>query len=168
MGPTLSPQRKGRLHQYNTLPPQRKGRLPQYNRSTLNELQDKFDELEFVGVIAKPEQVNVRVEYLNPSFFVRKPHGGSRLVTSFGTVARYSKPQPSLMPCVDSGRQIAMWNYIIVTDLVKAFYQIPLAHDPMKYCSVATPFKGVRVYTRSAIGMPGSGTHLEELMSRVL
>ena len=38
----------------------------------------------------------------------------------------------------------------------------------MKYCGVATPFKGICVYTRSAMGMPGSETCLEELMSRVL
>ena len=56
-----------------TLPPQRKDRLPQYNRNTLEELQDKFDELEAVGVFAKPEQVNVHVEYLNTSFLVKSP-----------------------------------------------------------------------------------------------
>ena len=38
----------------------------------------------------------------------------------------------------------------------------------MKYCGVATPFKGVRVYTRSAMGMPGSEIALEEVMCRVL
>ena len=38
----------------------------------------------------------------------------------------------------------------------------------MKYCGVATPFKGVRVYTHCAMGMPGSETALEELMCRVL
>ena len=38
----------------------------------------------------------------------------------------------------------------------------------MKYCGVASPFQGVRVYARSAMGMPGSETALEELMSRVL
>ena len=38
----------------------------------------------------------------------------------------------------------------------------------MKYCRVATPFKGVRVYVRSAMGMPGSETALEEVMCRVL
>ena len=38
----------------------------------------------------------------------------------------------------------------------------------MKYCGVATPSRGVRVYARSAMGMPGSETALEELMSRVL
>ena len=152
-----------------TLPPQRKGRLPQYNRNTLEELQDKFDELEAAGVFAKPEQVNVHVEYLNTSFLVKKPNGGSRLVTSFGEVAQYSKPQPSLMPNVDGVlREIGKWKYIIITDLLKSFYQIPLAHSSMKYCGVATPFKGIRVYTRSAMGMPGSETCLEELMSRVL
>lgn len=38
----------------------------------------------------------------------------------------------------------------------------------MKYCGVATPFKGVRVYTRSAMGMPSSETTLEEVMCHVL
>ena len=37
----------------------------------------------------------------------------------------------------------------------------------MKYCGVATLFKGVRVYVRSAMGMPGSETALEEVMCRV-
>ena len=38
----------------------------------------------------------------------------------------------------------------------------------MKYCGVVTPFRGVRVYTRSAMGMPGSETALEELMCRII
>ena len=38
----------------------------------------------------------------------------------------------------------------------------------MKYCSVVTPYKGVRVYTRCAMGLPGSESALEELMCRVL
>ena len=152
-----------------TLPPQRKGMLPQYNRNTLEELQDKFDELEAAGVFARPEQVNVHVEYLNTSFLVKKPNGSSRLVTSFGEVAQYSKPQPSLMPSVYGVlHEIGKWRYMVITDLLKSFYQIPLANSSMKYCGVATPFKGIRVYTRSTMGMPGSETCHEELMSRVL
>ncbi|EDO33090.1 predicted protein [Nematostella vectensis] len=46
--------------------------------------------------------------------------------------------------------------------------KIPLSRDSLKYCGVATPFRGVRVYTRCAMGMPGSETALEELMCRVL
>ena len=38
----------------------------------------------------------------------------------------------------------------------------------MKFCGVATLFKGVRVYVRSAMGMPGSETAFEEVMCRVL
>ena len=150
-------------------PPQRKGRLPQYARDKLIELQEKFDHLEQLGVFRRPEDVDINVEYLNPSFLVMKPNGGSRLVTAFADVGRYSKPQPSLLPDVDSTlRLIAQWSHIIVTDLTSAFYQIPLAKESMKYCGVATPFKGVRVYVRSAMGMPGSETALEEVMCRVL
>ncbi len=63
---------------------------------------------------------------------------------------------------------IAQWKHRIVTDLTSAFYQIPLAKDSIKYCGVATPFRGIRVYTRCAMGMPGSETALEELMCHVL
>lgn len=91
------------------------------------------------------------------------------MVTAFADVGRYSKPQPSLMPDVDSTlRNIAQWKYIIQSDLTSAFYQIPISKSSMKYCGVATPFRGVRIYTRCAMGMPGSETALEELMCRVL
>ena len=106
---------------------------------------------------------------MNPSFLVKKSSGGFRLVTAFADVGRYSKPQPSLMPDVDSTlRNIAQWKYLISSDLTSAFYQIPLSRSSMKYCGVATPFRGTRVYTRCAMGMPGSETALEELMCRVL
>jgi len=151
------------------MPPQRKGRLPLYNKDKLDILQSKFDELEELGVLKKPEDVKINVEYISPSFLVNKPRGGHRLVTDFGDVARYSKPQPSLMPDINSTlRSIARWKHIITTDLTKAFFQIPLDHASMKFCGVSTPFKGTRVYVRSAMGMPGSETCLEEVLCRVL
>ncbi|KAK3105126.1 hypothetical protein FSP39_017698 [Pinctada imbricata] len=160
---------KGKVNMGPVLPPQRKGRIPQYSRNQLEELQRKFNELEEHGIFRKPEDVDVTVEYLNPSFLVKKGNGTYRLVTAFTEVGRYSKPQPSLMPDVDSTlRKIGQWKFIVVTDLTKSFYQIPLSHDSMKYCGVVTPFKGIRVYTRCAMGMPGSETALEELTCRVL
>ncbi len=150
------------------LPPQRKGRMPMYNKDKLNLLQSKFDELEELGVFMKPENVNVTVEYLNPSMLIKKPRGGHRLVTDFGEIARYAKPQPSLLPDMNSVlRWLAQWKFIICTDLQKAYYQIPLDPSSMKYCGVCTPFKGTRVYTTAAMGMPGSETALEEVVSRV-
>lgn len=159
---------QARVHMGPVQPPQRKGRVPQYSRGQLQELQTQFDVLEEMGVFRKPEDVDIDVEYVNPSFLVKKSDGGFRLVTAFADVGRYSKPQPSLMPDVNSTlRLIAQWKYIIATDLTKAFYQIPLSRDSWKYCGVVTPFKGVRVYVRSAMGMPGSETALEELTCRV-
>ena len=62
----------------------------------------------------------------------------------------------------------SQWKFIIVSDLTSAFYQIPLSKSSMRYCGIVTPYHGVRVYTRTAMGMPGSETALEELMCRVL
>ena len=86
----------------SVLPPQRKGKLPQYARNRLEELQQQFDDLEALGVFARPEDLGVTAEYINPSFLVKKPNGGSRLVTAFTEVSKYAKTQPSLMPNVDS------------------------------------------------------------------
>ena len=57
-------------------PQQRKGRVLQYLRDKLTELQQKFDELETHGVFKRPEDIGVVVEYLNPSFLVKKSKGG--------------------------------------------------------------------------------------------
>ena len=61
-----------------------------------------MDDLESRGVLVKPEEVGVSVEYLNPSFLVKKQSGGFHLVTAFAEVGQYSKLQPSLMPDVNS------------------------------------------------------------------
>ena len=38
----------------------------------------------------------------------------------------------------------------------------------VKYLGVVTPYRGIRVYTRAAMGMPGSTECLDQLMFRVL
>ena len=53
-------------------PPQRRGHLHQYNRQRLSELQSKFDELEALGVVRKPEDVGVAVEYVHPLLSCQK------------------------------------------------------------------------------------------------
>ena len=151
-----------------TLPPQRKGRMPLYNRAQQEEQQRLCDDLDGT-VFAKPEDVGVSVENLNPSFMILKPSGKKRLVTAFGEVGQYSKPQPSLMPTVDQVlRTIGQWKVIIKADLTSSYWQMKLSKDSQKYCGIATPFKGIRVYQRGAMGMPGTETALEEMMCRVL
>ena len=161
---------QGKVHMGPVEPPQRKGRVPEYSHDKLVELQNRIDELHARGVLARPEDVNIDVEYVNPCFLVKQPNKvEKRFVTAFPDVARYCKPQPSLMADTDTTiRRIASWRYIIATDFKSAFFQIPLSRDSMKYCGIASPFKGTFVYQRCAMGMPGSETALEELTCRVL
>ena len=64
-------------------------------------------------MFCKPEALGIVAEYINMSFLVPKSNGeGSRLVTSFGPVAMFTKPQPSIMPSVDNTvRLIAYRRY---------------------------------------------------------
>ena len=97
------------------------------------------------------------VEYTSPSFLVKKPDGGTRLVTAFNNIASYTKPLPTRVTSCDNVLHfLAQWRYIIKTDMIKQFYQLPMLKSSMKYLGVVTPFKGLRVYTRAAMGMPGS------------
>ena len=58
-------------------------------------------------------------------------------MTAFAEVVQYAKPQPSLMPDVDSTlSQVARWKFVITTDLTSGFYQIPLSKVSMKYCGI--------------------------------
>ncbi len=150
-------------------PPQTKAHLPSYNSAKMNLLQSKMDELESMGVLARPEDINVKVEYVSPSFLVKKTDDDFRLVTAFNTIGTYAKPLPSKSTATeDILRFLAQYRYIIKTDMTKQFFQLPMERSSLKYLGVVTPFKGLRVYTRAAMGMPGSTEHLDELMSRVL
>ncbi|XP_069110407.1 uncharacterized protein [Argopecten irradians] len=146
--------------------------LPDYTRQAFRDKLHLFDNLfdpNFRGYNGAAGKFEAHINMGPANLLKEKPNGGFRLVTAFEDVGRYSKPQPSLMPDVDSTlRTIAQWKYIIVTDLTSAFYQIPLSKASMKYCGVVTPFRGVCVYRRCAMGMPGSETALEEMMCRVL
>ena len=154
-----------------TDPPAQKARLPSYSTDKLNLLQDKMDELEQLGVLARPEDLGVKIEHVSPSFLVKKPDGTHRLVTAFNNIASYSKSIPSKPSSTDDIvllRFLAGFNFIIKTDMTKQFFQLAMKKSSLKYLGVLTPYKGMRVYTRAAMGMPGSSEHLDELMSRVL
>ena len=151
------------------LPPQRRGSVPMYNHSDLVALQLKYDELLAEGVLARPEDYGVSIEYCHPSFLVKKSSGGFRLVTAFGEFAEFARVTPTSVSNVESVLQrIGQWNVLIKADLKWAYYQILLAIESLKYAGVISPFKGAYVYTRSVMGLPGSEAALEEVLCRVL
>ena len=150
-------------------PPPQKARLPSYSTDKLQLLQQKMDELEDLGVLARPEELDIAIEHASPSFLVKKQDGGHRLVTAFTNIGTYAKPIPTKPSSTDDVlRFLAGFNFIIKTDMTKQFFQLPMKKSSLKYLGTLTPYKGMRVYTRAAMGMPGSTEHLDELMSRVL
>ena len=150
------------------LPKQHRGRIVKYNVEDTQRLQQKFDELHAAGVLARAEDIGVPVEYVHPSFLVKKSNGDYRMVTSFGEVAEYARPQPTITSNTEHVlHQIGQWRFVIKTDLKSAYYQILLHLLSCKYVGIMSPFKGTYVYLRSVMGLPGSEAALEEVLSRV-
>ena len=152
----------------STQPTPRRGRLPLYSKGNMEELQLKIDELVQKGIFARPQDLGVKLEYISPSFLVKKPSGGYRLVTDFTSLAPYIKVMPSMLPDINSTLlKIGSWKYLIKSDLTEAYFQIPLTKSSQKYCGIVSPFKGTFVYTTGCMGLPGTEVALEELTCRV-
>ena len=150
------------------LPPQRKGRIPVYDHKNKELLQSKLDDLLNAGVLSRAEDIGVPVEYVHPCFLVKKSSGGHRIVSPFGEVAEFARPQPTVTSNVEHViLQIGQWKHIIKCDLKSAYFQVPLSPESCRYVGVMTPFKGTFVYRRSVMGLPGSESALEELLSRI-
>ena len=150
-------------------PPPRKGRLPLYGQDKLQELQVAADLLEDDGVLGRPEDLNIHVKHCSASFLVSKPEPGTyRFVTAFTELAQYIRlPPTASRSCDEVLQQLSSWKFIIKCDLKSAFYQIQVSKESMPYLGTVTPFKGIRVYCRAAMGMPGCSEALAELVSRV-
>ena len=61
------------------------------------------------------------------------------------------------------GKALKKTPCICPTDFTTAYYGLPLNRSSMKYAGVVSPSKGVFVYTRGCMGLPGSEVALEEL-----
>jgi len=159
---------RAKLNLGPVIPPPRKPKLPLYTQSQLQLIQEEADKLEELGVLAKPEDVGVDVVFASPSFLTKNPDGSHRFVTAFNELGEYSKVLPvASNSCDEVLRRLSSWKFIIKTDLKKSFFQIPLDKSSIPYLGTVTPYKGLRVYLRSAMGMPGSSEYLQELTSRV-
>ena len=150
-------------------PPPRKARIPFYNQKNLVLLQQKADELEEKGVLLPPEAIGVVPLHVSPSFLVKKPNGDSRFVTAFNDLASFCRLPPSKASKINTVLQkVGSYKYIIKTDLTSSFFQIKMSEASIPYLATLTPFKGLRVYARAAMGMPGSSEYLAELMACVV
>ena len=81
-------------------PPPGKTKIPSYNTDMLQELQKKADELEELGVLAKPEDLGIVVQHASPSLLVKEGNK-RRLVTTFNDLSPYVRiPSSSIKKIV--------------------------------------------------------------------
>ena len=115
-----------------------KARLPSYNTENLR-LTGRHGR-------ARPEDLDMKVECVSPSFLVKKSEHDFQLVTAFNTIGNYTKPSPShTITTDDMFSLLAQHKYIIKTDITKQFFQPSLV-------GVIIPFKSIWVYTGAAMG----------------
>ena len=123
------------------------------------------------GILSRPQDIGVTIENTNPSFLVKKqlPSTDKRLVTDFSSISHCCRPTPSLLPNVEKILQsIAGWKVAVKADLTTAYWQMEMKKESQKYCGVHTPFKGLLVYNRGVMGLPGVEVALEELTCLLL
>ena len=93
-------------------PPPQKGRIPTYNASKLKFLQEKMDDLEKMGVLAKPEDVGVIVEHVSPSFLIKKNDKDFRLVPHLTTLAHMQNPPHQNL--LKQRKSLSSWQVISI------------------------------------------------------
>ena len=157
-----------------------KVRVPSYDHSLKGVQQDLMDELTDQGVLLIPQQHNISVQAVCPSFIQRKQRARNkpkhsltksdvRLLINFGPVNDLIKPVPCHVPKTDDVLiMIGRWKYIIQMDLYNGYFQNHMSEDAIPWLGVQTPFGGLRVLSRSGQGLMGMAEEFDELTAKVL
>ena len=143
-------------------------------------LQVVYDDLTQQGVLKIPQDHDILVQSVCPSFLKRKRRAmdkpkhlltkdDCRLLVNFSPINELIKNIPTPMTTVnDIYTKLGKWKHIIVFDLYNAFYQNHIHPDDQKWLGIITPFGGLRVLARSGQGLLGQSEELDELLAKVL
>ena len=77
---------------------------PNYSPDMKQKLIDKMNELISAGVLIRPEELGVTVEFLSPCLLVPKGDGTWRLVTDFTQLNKIIKRHPSSNPTINDAK----------------------------------------------------------------
>ena len=154
--------------------------MPAYSRKCAAMQQAAMDRLEQQGVLTHPQDHDIQVRLISPSWVIQKGSAKHkkledctldelRYVVAFNALNDHLLPQPSKpSSAIKALKFLARWKYYIFADLQNSYFQIHLAKRDWCWTGVMTPFKGVRVLTRAGQGLLNSEAELDELLERVL
>lgn len=164
----------------NSKPPPLKVWTPQYNRSCLDLLQAKCDQLQSQGVLADPAELGIDVKHVSPIMIQQKGRAKHkdladctldeiRFISCQNVLNESIRPVPSSSTShVKIFKFLGRWKFHIFADMHNSYFQIPVEKRMWGYLAINTPFRGMRVMTRTGQGLLNSDVHLDQLLMKVL
>jgi len=154
--------------------------MPNYSKKCASMQQALMDRLEEQGVLVHPQDHDIQVRLISPSWVLQKGSAKNtplqdctldqlRFVVAFNALNEHLLPQPAKpSSAIKAMKFLARWKYHIFADLQNSYFQIHMAKKDWCWLGVMTPFKGARVFTRAGQGLLNSEAALDDLLERVL
>ena len=145
-----------------------------------NDYYGLMDELTNQEVLLIPQEHNISVQTVCPSFLQRKQRAKNkalhlltkddvRFLVNFGPINEMIKPIPIHVPKTDDiSIMLGRWKELIIFDLYNGYFQMKMEDDSSQWLGVQTPFGGLRVMARSGQGLLGQAEELNEILCKVL
>ncbi len=164
----------------DTRPKSTRVNIPKWSSNRDKLLQEKIDQLTEMGVLADPYEHDVQVKCVHPCFLQKKARAGDkpmedcninevRFLTAANSVNNLCRQIQTKIPDQNEIFKFVANNpFVIYADLYESFFQNHLHKRDWGYMAINSPFKGLRVYTRSTQGLLNQDEELNQLLSKVL
>ena len=161
-------------------PPATKVRVPSYDHALKGLQQEVMDELTNQNVLLIPQQHDIKVQTVCPSFLQRKQRAKNkpkheltkndvRLLINFGPLNSKIKPVPiHVKKTEDILIKLGRWKHLIIFDLFNGYFQNHMAKQAIPWLGIQSPFGGLRVIARSGQGLMGMAEEFDELLAKIL
>ena len=154
--------------------------VPSYKHDLKGLQQELMDDLTNQGVLLIPQEHDIRIQSVCPSFLQKKQRAKNkaqhlltkddvRLLINFGPVNEKIKPIPSHVAKTDDVIiALGRWKELIVFDLYNGYFQIKMSDKAIPWLGVQTPFGGLRAIARSGQGLLGQAEEFDEVLAKIL
>ena len=125
-----------------------KVRVPNYNHALKGLQQELMDDLTDQGVLLIPQNHDIQVQSVCPSFLQRKQRAKNkaknqlnkndvRLLINFGPINEKIKPMPNHVPKInDVFIKLGRWKHIICIDLYNGYFQLKMRPNAIPWLGI--------------------------------
>ena len=153
-----------------TTPPVQTSKVtsPNYSQDMKENMVLKMNELIDAGVLIRPEELGLTVEFLSPSILVPKPDGTWRLVTDFTMLNRIIQRDASSSPTINDAKlELTRKKFRCELDLSNYYFQHGLRREDAAFLGIQHPTRGTFVYASSPQGLMNSAEKAYGLLGRI-